>query len=190
MPNFLSSKNLDFRPVEGGDYDLFYEWLNDPVLNFYSLGAHRPETLDELEDRFDEYLEDRGNVLFSIFESGGEDPIGFAGFFALDSVARKAKAQIMFADKDFWARGLAAEALEMLNFVAFNKLNLNRVSAHAASAEQSRLSALEKAGFEKEGVQKEGAYLNGEYQDITDLAILRSAYEKNWSTKHKKEFTK
>ena len=191
MNYFLQGKISALQPLQidfmGEVSKQVAQWVNDEAVTYYMFTGQKPMNQDQVATWFKKDLES-GNLIFLIYDKKTKKPIGYAGLYDFNWIARKAEFRILIGEKAFWGKGYGTEVTELLTFYGFDRLNLNRIYLGYTSANKGALKAYEKSGFTHEGILKEDIYRNSAYYDTVRMAILRGDYYKKFYKVHVKRF--
>ena len=163
---FSEEKKIYLRPFdEKKDLELFqFGKNNSEVRN--TLFLFRPLSEQDALAEANKWNMNKENVLFTICEQNGDEPIGETGLFRIDYISRAAIFYIAIYDSKYWSRGFGSEATKLVLNYSFDILNLNRVQLHVAASNLGGLKIYEKCGFKIEGTLREAIYHNNEYVDF------------------------
>jgi RimJ/RimL family protein N-acetyltransferase len=75
---------------------------------------------------------------------------------------------------DWWGRGIATEAAELLLELGFQKLGLHRIEATTRPDNTASWHVLEKIGMRREGLIRDHMFLRGAWVDSLTYAILET----------------
>jgi ribosomal-protein-alanine N-acetyltransferase len=75
--------------------------------------------------------------------------------------------------EEYWGRGFAGRAVELLTTYAFNELKLLRIFAGVFATNVASMKVLEKSGYTLEAVLKSSIVKNGEILDECIYSILK-----------------
>jgi ribosomal-protein-alanine N-acetyltransferase len=75
--------------------------------------------------------------------------------------------------RDYWGRGLMAEAAGAMISFGFREMNLNRIEARCIAENTASTRVMEKAGMLCEGTLRQRELIKGEHRDIKIYSILR-----------------
>jgi ribosomal-protein-alanine N-acetyltransferase len=85
-----------------------------------------------------------------------------------------ARAELGYAlSRDYWGRGLMAEAVCAMISFGFDKMNLNRIEARCIAENVASARVMEKAGMIYEGTLRQRELIKGEHRDIKVYSVLR-----------------
>lgn len=170
---------IRLRGPEQADLPLFVAWLNDPEVR-HNLAAYWPMSMAR-EERWFADLSSRPvheqPLVIEIQDGDAWTPIGNCGFHQIDWVHRSAELGIMIGVKSHWNQGYGTEAMQLLQQIGFETLNLHRLYLRAYERNQAGIRAYEKAGFQLEGRQRHAQYDEGVYSDVLMMSILRPEYD-------------
>ncbi len=150
----------------------FMALSDDPVL--IDTMGWKPFKPDERERflRFTEVLTlpdtDGGeSIVFSIIDSSGDKPIGYAAIKGISRINKKAEVGIAIMDKDYRGNGYGSEALQQLVEYSRKVLGLERLGLTVFTSNLRAVRAYEKSGFRKTGILKNSWLLpGGKYADM------------------------
>jgi len=165
---------LILRKMTPDDAEAIFAYASDPEVTRYVIW----ETHRSVEDSRG-FLE----LVTSKYESGGEPEWGivykgdrrFVGTCGIVSwEPHHARAELGYAlSRDYWGRGLMAEAVGAMISFGFRAMNLNRVEARCIAENVASARAMEKAGMVYEGTLRQRELIKGEHRDIKVYSILR-----------------
>jgi len=72
--------------------------------------------------------------------------------------------------EDFWGKGIATSALEMMTKLAFTELEFRKLMAPVLEPNIASMRVLEKCGYESEGCFRNHVFKDGEYFDVFQYA--------------------
>jgi ribosomal-protein-alanine N-acetyltransferase len=178
---FIQGDTIDLVAQNSKWADLYVKWQNDPIVRQYARHVF-PITLEGVNKWFENPPRGaREFIVFIIYHKKDQCPIGSIGLNHINWVNRNANLFAEIGEKEYWGKGIAVEAAELMMKYGFTELNLHKIHASIYNPNQRSLRVSEKLGFKKEGVQKEHIYFEGKYIDIHKFSILR----KEWKEQNK-----
>ena len=99
---------------------------------------------------------------------------GNIGLHPASDVYRKSAEIGYFLGEDFWGKGIATAAVQLITQYGFDQLGLNRIYAGVFEFNPSSMRVLEKCGYEREGIHRKAVYKNGEFWDEVRFAKLNN----------------
>ncbi|MEJ2249886.1 MAG: GNAT family protein [Candidatus Lokiarchaeota archaeon] len=171
---FIEGQNLDLIPETSEWAHLYAKWLNDPEVRKFARGV-LPLRVQYIKKRF-EPNEQQGTpnfVVMNIWHKRDKKPIGIIGLGEINWFNRWANAFIEIGEKDYWGKGIASEATELLLQYAFEELNLNKVAGKVIIDNVGSWKVAEKVGFRFEGILEKESYMDGEYLDVKRYVFLK-----------------
>ena len=161
---------ITIRYQQVGDAKRFFEILNNP--NFIYFPA-KPKTIEAEKAFLRKNAELRQNgeqFNYSILLNGRV--VGATGIH-IES-RRKYCGEIgYFVDEAYWGRGIACEALRLLEEIAFNDLDIVRIEINMLKKNKASERVAIKCGYRKEGIGRKKLQLNDEYLDCYVYSKVR-----------------
>lgn len=145
----LRGEKVLLRSLEKADVKQPYlRWLNDREVNkFLEIRFAPPASIDELEAFVNRMNESPNELLLGIFTAEQQQHIGNIKLGPIVFSHLRAVIGIVIGEKDFWGKGLATEAIELLSNYAVTTLGLKRIYAGCYESNVGSRKAFEKAGF-------------------------------------------
>lgn len=169
----LEGSLVRLRPLEPGDRDRYYEWLNDNEVKEFLASRYFFSRLAEenyLAERAGKPLSFEG-ATFAIDTLDGRH-IGSVSLEHAAADDRKATLGIVIGDKDFWSHGYGTDAITTLLRFGFDEMNLHRVQLHVDERNARAIACYKKCGFLDEGRLREDRFARGHYWDTVVMSVL------------------
>ena len=173
LPTLVTDR-LILRKMKPQDAEAVFAYASDPEVTRYVIW----ETHRSIEDSR-AFLD----LVTSKYESGGEPEWGivykgdhrFVGTCGIVSwEPQHARAELGYAlSRDYWGRGLMAEAVATMISFGFREMSLNRIEARCIAENTASARVMEKAGMLYEGTLRQRELIKGEHRDIKIYSILR-----------------
>lgn len=178
--HFLMGKRVFLRPLESGDTNRAYQWINDPELRRY-LTAYLPQSYSRQVDWVTRANSDpeHDQIYAIVFIDGGVH-IGNMGLHGIHWVDRSAGTGALIGSKDHHGKGLGTEAKMLLLNYAFMELNLRKIYSSVISFNARSLSYQTKCGYRIEGVRRDQVFHEGSYYDLILTAVFGEDWLKIW----------
>jgi|TARA_Y100000310_G_C20416415_1_gene684546 RimJ/RimL family protein N-acetyltransferase len=142
----IGGDSIDLRTLsEEHATEKYAGWLNDPEVNKYL--ETRQVTVDELKSYIAEKNTSSNALLFGIFWKEDDTHIGNLKLEPIDHEKSKATLGILIGDKDYWGKGVATEATNLITQYAFTTLGLKEVNLGVISDNRAAIRVYEKCGF-------------------------------------------
>jgi ribosomal-protein-alanine N-acetyltransferase len=173
----LETERLILRKMTLDDAEAIFEYASDPEVSRYVIW----ETHRSIEDSR-AFLE----LVVQKYESGDEPDwgivykgdrrlVGACGIVSWEP--DHARAEVGYAlSRDYWGRGLMAEAVGAMIRFGFEKMGLNRLEARCIVENTASAKVMEKAGMTYEGTLRQRESIKGAYRDIKVYSILSSEF--------------
>lgn len=173
----LETDRLILRKMTPNDAGAVFAYASDPEMTRYVIW----ETHRSIEDSR-AFLD----LAVAKYESGGEPDWGivykgdhrFVGTCGIVSwEPYHARAELGYAlSRDYWGRGLVAEAVGAMISFGFDRMNLNRIEARCIAENAASARVMEKAGMLYEGTLRRREFIKGAYRDMKIYSILRGQF--------------
>lgn len=175
MNIFLEAKSIYLRPLHKEDLTLDYvQWLNDIEVCAHNSHAVLPYTQEKMESYY-EHLRQTGdiNIALAIIDKGTDKHIGNIALQNIDWISRNAEYAIILGNKQYWNKGVASEASQLICKYGFHRLNLHRIYCGTTSGNIGMQKLAKKIGMRQEGIRREAIFKNGQFWDITEYGLLK-----------------
>ena len=163
----LDGRRIYLRPMTEKDAtDVYTSWLNDPEVNKYL--TTKSATVEELREYIAKKNMQADTKLFGIFLKENSVHIGTVKLEPIDTPNKKATIGILIGDKNYWGKGYAGEAMQLLIKYCFENLHMEEVNLGVLAQNTAAMRAYEKLGF-KEAKRELGVvhYPNGVFDQVT-----------------------
>ena len=177
---FIEGETIDLVAGNSKWANLVCKWMNDPKVRHYSRNMW-PITLEQVKKWFEPAPDRqmREFIVFTVYHKHAKRPIGSIGFNHINWVSRNANIFLTIGEPEFWGKGIAGEASNLMINYGFTELNFHKIFAGVFTPNTRSFRAAEKLGFEKEGVLKEEMYVDGQYHDIHKFALFKRDWLKS-----------
>ncbi len=173
---YLRGSLVGLRPVEEGDLDRCYVWLNDwDVIRFTS--SWMPKTIGAERAWLTKDRSHNDDFSFAVVRLSDGLHVGNGGIHQVDWQGRCATMGLIIGDRTAQDRGLGRETEALLLRFAFMRLNLHRVQASVYSNNPRSRHVAELVGLRHEGTRRQRIFRDGKYYDEDVFGILRSEWD-------------
>jgi ribosomal-protein-alanine N-acetyltransferase len=173
----LETDRLILRKMTPDDAEAVFAYASDPEVSRYVLWeTHRSiEDSRTFLDLATSKYESGGEPDWGIVYKGDHHFVGTCGIVSWEPY--HARAELGYAlSRDYWGRGLMAEAVRAMISFGFKKMNLNRIEARCITENIASARVMEKAGMLYEGTLRQRELIKGEHRDMKVYSILRDEY--------------
>jgi ribosomal-protein-alanine N-acetyltransferase len=170
----LETDRMILRRMTPNDAEAVFAYASDPEVTRYVIWeTHRSiEDSRAFLDLVTSKYESGGEPEWGIVYKGDHRFIGTCGIVSLEP--HHARAELGYAlSRDYWGRGLMAEAVCAMISFGFDKMNLNRIEARCIAQNTASSRVMEKAGMLYEGTLRQRELIKGEHRDIKVYSVLR-----------------
>ena len=176
-PPKLLTPRLFLRRLEKKDYADMYDYSRDSEVTKYLTWEPHPDphyTMRYVSYIIPKYRSGEFHDWAVIDRASGK-MIGTCGFTSFNYMHNSGEIGYVL-HRDYWGRGLAAEAIRAVMRVGFLDLNLHRIEAKYMIGNERSRRVMEKCGMQFEGVQRDAMYIKNRYETIGICSILSSDY--------------
>lgn len=155
-------KKVTIRYQQIGDARRFYEILNSPNFTYF---PSKPKTIKEQREfllKNKEWREQKVWFNFTILFEGAI--VGAVGI-RIESHRTYCGEVGYFMDEAYWGKGIAVEAVKLIEQVAFEELGITRIEINLVKANKASERVAIKSGYRKEGIARNKLMLNGKGLD-------------------------
>ena len=184
----FETERLYLRKIEASDADDMYGYCSKEITSRYLLWEpHRsPSATRAIIDNIRRGYRNGSYFELAVVLKENGAMIGTCGLTTVDVLNCCAEIGYVLSP-DYWGRGFAQEAAEMMINFAFCELGANRVEAKYIRGNESSRRVMEKCGMTYEGTLRGKMLIKGQYRDIGICAILAERYFlKNRENKYRK----
>lgn len=144
----LSDGTLLLRTIEPGDCtEEYLSWLNNPLVNRFLETRWESQTLDKIREFVDAVRRSPDSCLFAMIDAASARHIGNIKLGPINTRYRHADISYFIGEVDFWGKGYATRAIELICDYGFSELELHRIQAGVFPENAGSVKALQKAGF-------------------------------------------
>ena len=171
---FLDSKNIYLRPFLKSDItNMYLSWLNDNEVNQYSVRRIHPYSDIEAFRYLDSMGKDEKILAICTQE---EIHVGNIKYGPIDWPNRNCEISIIIGEKEYWNKGIAFEAMNLLINHLFDNLHMHRIGVD--SCNPAFIKMAKKLGFVQEGIMRERMDIGGQRTDYVILGLLKVDFAK------------
>jgi ribosomal-protein-alanine N-acetyltransferase len=155
-------KKVTIRYQQLGDARRFHEILNSPNFTYF---PSKPKTIRKQREflrKNKAWLEQK--IWFNFTILYGNKIVGAIGI-RIEAHRPYCGEVGYFVDESYWGKGIATEAVQLIEQVAFAELGITRIEINMIKANKASERVAIKAGYRKEGIARNKLMLNGEVLD-------------------------
>ncbi len=188
--SFIHGRFVVLRAVEDSDFELFYEWMNDPEIAWW-MDYDSPYSLADIASDI-QRARAEGLPFTIVYENR---PIGRIGLNRFRQRDRIASTYMFIGDKSYRGRGLGSDAMLALLNYAFRFRGLRMVDLWVLSENEAAIKMYKKLGYRVDGILRERSWKYDRWMDHTWMSITREEFEQlpisrelpgpeNWAAGH------
>ena|SRR5688572_8157014 len=168
MKRFLVGKRISLHGLSPENLDInspYYAWLEDMSLDVYTERSYFPNNLVRMRSYYEESCKNQSLILLGVFDNETGKHIGNVSFQEISWLARRASIAYLLGDNSFAGKGIITDAVMMMMYYGFNKLNFQRIFAGVSDLHEASKKVCIKAGLKEEGRLRNDLFRNGEFSD-------------------------
>lgn len=171
---FIAGKKVILRTLCLKDAQGPYlAWFNDEEVCRYNRHHAFAYYQHQAENYIRKSADSRNELVLAIVAKNGKNHIGNIALQKIDFLSRNAEFSIIIGDKNYWGKGYAREAAQLLIGHGFSQLNLHRIYC-ATTADNLAMQKLAfSVGMKKEGCRRQAALKSGRYIDVLEYGLLK-----------------
>jgi len=169
---FLENENIYLRNVCLKDVnDSYYQWLNDPQVNQFLETRFVVQSKAKIAEFVTSKDGNANEILLAICDKEHDLHIGNIKLGPINWYHRRAEISLLIGNKDYWGKGIATQAIELISLFAFQTLNLNKLMAGAYKNNIGSIKAFQKCGYKIEGEVEDYVLVNNQGVALIKLGI-------------------
>ena len=179
MKKYLIGKTISLHgltTVDVSEDSPYFSWLDDLSLDTFTERSYFPNNAKRMKSYFDRSCENDDLILLGIFDNETDKHIGNITFQEIDWINRRAFIAYMLGDKEFTGKGIITQAVLMMMFYGFQKLNFDRIHGGVSELHVASIRICQKVGLLEEGRMRNHILRNGEASDILVVGSLRDEW--------------
>jgi RimJ/RimL family protein N-acetyltransferase len=145
----------------------YLQWVRDyeVIKTLNKTDYLRPISFEELKKYCYTLMQSPHDMFFAIHTIENSLFIGTLRISQMNWRNRVADIGIMIGNKDYWSKGIASDAIQIICYYLFNQCGFRKLTAGFMSINPAMGKIFENLGFKKEGILREQNYFEGKYVD-------------------------
>lgn len=179
MKKYLIGKSVSLHGLTAAhisEQSPYFSWLDDLSLDTFTERSFFPNNIKRMQSYFDRSCENDDLILLGIFDNETDKHIGNITFQEIDWINRRAFIAYMLGDKNYSGKGIITQAVLMMMFYGFQKLNFDRIYGGVSELHGASIRICQKVGLLEEGRMRKHILRNGEASDIIVVGSLRDEW--------------
>jgi len=178
--NFLENENIYLRNVCLEDVnDSYYQWLNDPQVNQFLETRFVVQSKVKIAEFVASKDGNANEILLAICDKKQDLHIGNIKLGPINWYHRRAEISLLIGNKEYWGKGIASQAIQLISQFAFQTLNLNKIMAGAYKNNIGSIKAFQKCGYKIEGEVEDYVLVNNQGVALIKLGITTKQFLKH-----------
>jgi ribosomal-protein-alanine N-acetyltransferase len=155
----------------------YVSWLNDPEV-FKYLESRGGQNIDTIKEFINHQITNKVYI-WAIIDKSLNLHIGNIKINPINIIHKYGEYGILIGDKDYWGKGFAREASEVVLNYFFKKNNyLRKINLGVVKKNVDAINLYNKLGFKQEGYLNRHLVYNGIEEDVIRMAIFREDFLK------------
>ncbi len=179
MKQFLVGKRISLHGLKPEHLTVdspYYGWLEDLALDKFTERSYFPNSEGRMREYYNRAAQNQSLVLLGIFDNESGKHIGNITFQDINWLNRRAFIAYLLGDDTFSGKGIVTEAVLMMMYYGFNRLNFNRIHGGVTALHAASMKVCEKVGLKEEGRMRQHFLRNGEYSDSLVVGAIRGEW--------------
>lgn len=169
---FLENEHLFLRNVTLDDVnDTYYQWLNDPQVNQFLETRFVVQSKTKIAEFVTSKEESTNEILLAICDKNNKLHIGNIKIGPINWHHRRAEISLVIGNKNYWGKGVASQAIQLVSEFSFQVLNLNKLMAGAYKNNIGSIKAFQKCGYKIEGEVEDYVLVNNKGVSLIKVGI-------------------
>jgi RimJ/RimL family protein N-acetyltransferase len=184
MQKFILGKRIYLRGLTENEISVespYYDWLDDLSLDLYTERSYYPNSPERMTAYYRRACRNEDLLLLGIFDVQSDKHIGNITLSDINYFHRRGFIAYMLGDHEFEGTGLITDAVLMLMYYAFNKLNFERIDGGVSNVHPASRRVCEKVGLYVEGTQRRHFLRNGVWHDRLIVGAIREEWMSSFS---------
>jgi diamine N-acetyltransferase len=171
---YLENDTLKLRALEPEDLDVLYRWENDSSLWHYgnTMAPYSRFSLKKYlsESRLDIFQSRQLRLVITL--KPARIAVGTVDLYDFDPMNKRAGIGILI-DKDYRRRGLALQALNLLEEYAFRFLMMKQLYAFVPEKNEASIELFKSGGFEQSGYLRDWVKNDDGFENVFFMQAIR-----------------
>jgi hypothetical protein len=174
----LKGNTIYLRMLEPEDWELTFNWHNDPDIQRLTCGPIRVVS-KEIEKAWvnSKATNNRNELYLAICLNSDQRMIGYTSLGKIDNINQSCFwSGVVIGDKKNQDGIALAESTALLLDYVYTQMNMNRVTGTCLSQHLFSNAMLKGLFFQQEGLERSSIYKNGKFNDICLYSLLKDEY--------------
>jgi RimJ/RimL family protein N-acetyltransferase len=154
----------------------YFQWFNDQDVCAQNSHGRFPNSEGKMRAFFQSLEHSDTQLVLAIVTKKENKHIGNISLQNINRIDQSAEFAIILGDKDFWGKGLAKEAGDLIVRHGFQELNLNRIYCGTTEENRAMQSLAKHLGMKEEGRRRKAVFRHGKYSDVLEYGVLREEF--------------
>ncbi len=172
----LKGEKILLRPLQLSDVNENYlSWLHDDeVMDGIATSGY---TLENLKKYVLDRINDEHVAFFAICDNNTNEHLGNIKIDFHDKKANVSELGLLIGNKNYWGKGVGAEACRLIIEYGFNVMQLRKIYLAVYEQNINAKKLYEKLGFKLEGTLRKHIYARENYYDKYLMGIFKEEFK-------------
>jgi len=150
----------------------YVSWLNDPLVNQYLETRFQTQNLATILNFIQGIIATPNEHLFTIRLKSNNQHIGNIKVGPINSIHNVADVSLFIGDKNWWGKGIAKQAIQLISRYSIKTLKLRKLSAGAYRPNKGSTIAFINSGYIEDAILADHFLLNGQPCDLVKVCFF------------------
>lgn len=150
----------------------YVNWLNDPLVSQYLETRLQHQNLSTIINFIRDVIANPNEHLFTIRLKSNNQHIGNIKIGAINSNHNIGEVSLFIGDKNWWGKGIAKQAIQLISRYSIETLKLRKLSAGAYRPNKGSTLAFINSGYIEDAILAEHFLLNGQPCDLIKVCFF------------------
>lgn len=152
----------------------YVNWLNDPLVNQYLETRFDQQNVSKVSTFIRDVIANPNEHLFTIRLKSNNQHIGNIKIGAINNHHNIGEVSLFLGDKNYWGKGIAKQAIQLISRYSIETLKLRKLSAGAYRPNKGSTIAFINSGYIEDAILTEHFLLNGQPCDLVKVCFLEN----------------
>lgn len=176
----LTGEQIYLKELQQADVtEEYVQWLNDPNINQFLESRHQIQTIQSCQSFISNLLSQGDSCFWGVYCKQNDKHIGNIKLDPINGLYHRGTIGLLIGNKNYWGKGIATEAIQLVSNFAFQELALHKLDAGCYASNKGSEKAFIKAGFQVEGVIKDHFIYQNQFEHCILLGKVSEKAKKD-----------
>lgn len=175
----METHRVYLRALEPDDFHTSVQWRRDDEI-WSGLCGTKYFVSESYEKQWvEDAIRDSDKIRLAVCLKENNQYVGNVYITDIDTTTRSGVSHILIGNKDYWGKGIASEAYNLLLDYAFKERGMHRIVAHVLEDNVASIALHKKCGYTQEGIARKAVFKGGRWKDQIVFSILDEEFFNN-----------